>query len=82
MKATVKQKAILTFLHKSGEITFIQVRELVDDYYCNGQKHTSQLLSRMVKSGMLIRKRKGVYAAGKGRESITNYTPPNQIEIF
>lgn len=51
-------------------------------YYHNGNKHAGDVLSRMVKSRLLIRVRKGVFKLGNGirkKEIIIN---PNQTTLI
>lgn len=49
-------------------------------YYCNTDKHTGETLSRMVKSGLLIRVKKGSYKLGTGNKKQVEIE--NQIKLL
>jgi hypothetical protein len=67
MALTVKQKKVINFCHQNGgNITKKQAMELIDDYYYNGAKWVGDVLSRMVKAGMLTRVKPGTFKTGKG----------------
>lgn len=54
---------------KSKELTKAEIIEGAGlFYYHNGSKHAGDVLSRMVKSGLLIRIRKGVFKLGNGKK--------------
>lgn len=42
---------------------------LINTHYCNGDKHVGDCLSRMVKSGLLIRVKPGVFITGNGKKN-------------
>ena len=69
MSLTTKQSAVLKFCHDNGGITKSQAMGLINTHYCNGDKHVGDCLSRMVKSGLLIRVKPGVFITGKGKKS-------------
>ena len=75
---TVKQTAIVHLLREKKEP--IRKSELLDHfggwYYHNAPKHLGDLLSRMVKSGLLHRPKRGYYALGN------NATASNQGTLF
>ncbi len=81
-----KQKEILEFIQESkdSQITKQQAVDLIGGcYYCNESKHTGDVLTRMVKRGLLKRVSRGVYERGPGikyeKETINN---PNQIKLL
>lgn len=51
-------------------------------YYHNTDKHAGEVLSRMVKSGLLKRVKKGVYTLGGGIKKKTIETDKNQHNII
>lgn len=51
-------------------------------YYYNGDKHAGDVLSRMVKSGLLIRVKKGLFKLGSGNKPNKELINPNQTNIF
>lgn len=61
MKLTPKQRKIYQFAKANGGITKAQAMGLIDDHYCNGDKHVGAVLSRMVKAGILERVKPGVF---------------------
>lgn len=69
MSLTPKQSAVLQFCHDNGGITKAQAMGLINTHYCNGEKHVGDCLSRMVKSGLLIRVKPGVFITGKGKKN-------------
>lgn len=81
---TPKQKAIVNYLQSNESITFDKVRELIDDHYCNGGKHCSDAMTRMVKQGFIVRVKKGVFSLNKNYRGgkTKNETIPNQTDIF
>ena len=81
-----KQKEILQFIQDSEDkqITKKQAVKLIGNcYYANKSKHTGDVLSRMVKRGLLKRIKPGLFEVGHGikyeKETIEN---PNQTELF
>jgi hypothetical protein len=69
MSLTLKQSAVLQFCHENGGITKAQAMGLINTHYCNGDKHVGDCLSRMVKSGLLIRVKPGVFITGNGKKN-------------
>ena len=55
-------------------------------YYCNEEKHVGELLSRMIKSGILERVKRGTYKLKKYPSGITPgdkyQVSKNQISLF
>lgn len=83
MKPTPEQKEILNFVRQRGEATKAEICKISDRYFCNGSKHVGERLSRMVKSGMLIRVKNGVYRLGDGvKKSVVAISDKKQIELF
>jgi len=77
MPLSAKQKKVLAFCHQNdGKITKKQAMELIDDTHCNGEKYVGEVLSRMVKAGLLTREKRGQYKVGKASE------PINQQSMF
>lgn len=53
---TDKQKIIFEFVRENEEMSKSKAVELIgNSYYCNAPKHVGDVLSRMVKSGLLKR---------------------------
>lgn len=51
-------------------------------YYHNGDKHAGDVLSRLVKSGLLIRVKKGVFKLGSMDKKKQQVINPNQISLI
>lgn len=71
---------ILTYLHTVESATLEELYNISDySYYYNWQKHFGQVMSRLVKSGKVVRVKPGVFriaeTVGKG-----NYKPEVEIE--
>lgn len=68
MSLTPHQKEIISIAQAiGGDFTKAQVVEAIGgNYYCNGDKHVGDRLSRMVKAGLLIRVKKGLFRIGTG----------------
>lgn len=83
MKLTVKQQKVVNFINRSEDkqITKKQAVELIDDHYCNGDKHVGEVLSRMVKSGTLERVKNGVFKIGSGKSKKV-FIVENQNDLF
>ena len=81
---TTEQKQIMAILQANGgEVTKAQVVESIGgNYYCNGDKHVGDRLSRMVKSGMLIRVKPGVFKIGTGKKSKPEIVAEGQTTLF
>lgn len=59
---TREQRVIFDFVQSKGQATKSEICEVADGYYCNGNKHVGDRLTRMVKARLLVRIKKGVYA--------------------
>lgn len=81
---TPEQKQIIAiFQANGGEATKTQVvKEIGINYYCNGDKHVGQRLSRMVNAGLLIRVKPGVFKIGKGSKSKPTTIADGQTTLF
>lgn len=67
MALSEKQKQVLAFCHAhEGKITKKEAMTIIDTHYCNGEKHVGNVLSRMVKTGLLTREKPGMFRIGKG----------------
>lgn len=85
MSLTPQQTQILQDAQeRGGTITKREVVEMYGRcYFYNGEKHLGDILSRMVKSGLLIREKPGVFKVGKGKKSKpATLTPENQQTLF
>ena len=62
-----RQKEILDLIpaHDGATITKTQVVDELDNYFYGGPNHLQAVLARMVKSGLLVRVKRGVYKRGK-----------------
>ena len=60
---TDKQSKIIAALitQKPKPLTTDDAVELIGDYYCNARFHTGNILSRMVKAGLIYRIKRGVF---------------------
>ena len=62
MKPSRKQQAIIRSARMNGFITLKEAVHLVGgDVYANADKHTGAILSNMVKRGMLVRVKPGMF---------------------
>lgn len=80
-----KQSQVLAFLRKVDSANKSEIYENVDfGYYLNWQKHLGELLSRMVKRGLIERVEKGVYRIKDKPKSKFDLTKkdPNQTHLF
>jgi predicted transcriptional regulator of viral defense system len=76
---TEKQQFIISYLKEVGQASTIQILAAAPfSYYCNGEKHLGEILSRMIKKRLLVRVGRGKY---KLQES-TEIQEENNIEIF
>ena len=67
---TREQKEITRFvLQNGGTATKQQIVKALDSYYCNGDKHIGDILSRMVNAGLLKRVKNGVFEIGDGKKA-------------
>lgn len=79
---TEYQKKIFEEARKNGQITKRQAVELIGKrYYANADKHVGDVLSRMVKSGLLKRIKNGVFELGSRTKKHTP-SPENQLNLF
>ena len=80
---TPEQKEIMTILQANGgEVTKAKVVESIGgNYYCNGDKHVGDRLPRMVKAGMLIRVKPGVFKLGTGKKSKPATSDAGQLNL-
>ncbi len=70
MKATDNQIAIMRYLANVETATKVDLYcQCSKGYFHNGMKHFGDILTRMVKQGMISRVSKGVYKLG-GKKSV------------
>ena len=79
---TKEQREIYNFVRQKGQATKKEITEIADHYYCNGEKHIGDRLSRMVGAGLLIRVKKGVYKPGLSKAHRPKPVPENQSKLF
>lgn len=85
MALSSKRKAIIEYCLANGkEITKSQAVSVIGGtYYYNGDKHTGDVLGRMVKAGLLERVKKGRYKLCEGKTAVHDgITPDNQPRLF
>ena len=73
---------LLAWFLENEELTTKQAYELcAGNYFYNGKKHVNDNLARLVKSGDIVRVKRGLYMRGRGGGK---YTPPpdNQLKLF
>lgn len=78
---TPNQKILFEHTKSNSQMTKVEAVELIGkSYYCNADKHVGDVLSRMVKSGLLKRIKPGLFELGDR----TNKTaiPQNQLDLF
>ncbi|WP_288435344.1 hypothetical protein [uncultured Chryseobacterium sp.] len=76
-----KQRVILDWVRNNNEITKSKAIELIGgSYYCNSTKHVGDILSRMVKSGLLHRVKNGLFVIGTRVNS--DPVTENQLRLF
>jgi predicted transcriptional regulator len=69
MSLSVKQLKIMNVIHAEGQITLERaVDEIGGDIYYNAKKYVGETLARMVKRGLIQRKKPGVFVAPKGND--------------
>lgn len=82
MALTPKQRAVLEFCQKNGgQITKEQAMQLIDTHYAHGAKHVGDCIGRMIKSGLLIRVKRGVFQAGTGKKNKPANLEDRQIKM-
>jgi len=63
-----KQQAIIDHIKVNGSITKAQAVELVGgNIHHNAQHYVGQILARMIRRGMILRKERGVYIRNDGK---------------
>lgn len=78
---TDKQKIIFDFVRENGSITKkTAVDKIGGSYFINASKHVGDVLSRMVKSGLLKRVKNGVFELGVRTNK--NTVNENQLDLF
>lgn len=83
MALTDKQRKVLDYCQShEGKITKKEAMTLINTYYANGKKHVGDVLSRMVKAGLLIREKPGHFKMGKGTRNKPANEDKKQINIF
>ena len=61
-KLSVKQAAIINALQDRETITLTEATGLIGrNYYCSAEKNTGVVLSNMVKRGLIVRVKPGVF---------------------
>ena len=81
---TDKQKEIINLFGSDKNKTLWKrdIVESIDNYYYNGSKHIGDRLSRMVKSGLLVRVKPGLYRLGLKNPHKKVHANPNQLKLF
>lgn len=78
---TDKQQIIFDYVKSNGQITKQKAVEFIGkNYYCNADKHVGDVLSRMVKSGLLKRIKPGLFELGDRTNKAA--VPQNQLGLF
>jgi predicted transcriptional regulator of viral defense system len=80
-----KSQALVQFaMCHNNSITTKQANDLIGHtYYCNGAHHVSEMLTRLVKNGTLVRESRGNYIL-KSVQSVKNNSEinnPNQNKL-
>ena len=80
---TDNQKAIINKAKENdGQITKKEAVELIGgNYYCNAGKHVGDVLTRMVKSGLLERIKIGVYKTSSKGKKEKESEDANQVKL-
>jgi len=82
-RITPNQSKVIKALTEKGEP--MTKRELIKEtnilYYANTDKHFGEILSRMVKSGLIHRPSRGVYQLGPDKNNPID-SNPNQKGLF
>jgi len=80
---TDKQKIVFEYVRENGIITNDKADKLIGGtYYHNSRKYVGEVLSRMVKSGLLLRVKKGIYKLGYRTNKKPDAVPENQLQLF
>ena len=81
---TPEQKEIMAFAQTQGGYFTKQeaVKKFGREYYCHGDKHVGDRLSRMVNAWLLERMAPGKYKIGKGKKSKPATLDAAQIDMF
>lgn len=83
MHISGKQRTILKHLQDNRQISKKEAVELLKHYYYyNASKHVGDILTRMVRKGILKRVRRGVYERGNGMKKTKQINNPNQLKLF
>ena len=84
MKLGHNQLRILRFIaEQSGDVQFSEIVARFEcKYYCNAAHYVGQSLSSMVKNGVILRVRKGVYTVGTGKKPAKTQETNNQPTLF
>jgi hypothetical protein len=81
---TPEQKKIMAFAQsKGGTFTKAEIVEAMGKkYYCNGDKHLGDRLSRMVNANILKRVKLGLFEISTGKKSKPSTIAEGQTELF
>jgi len=81
---THEQKQIMAFARQKGcAFTKAEIVEAIGkEYYCNGDKHLGDRLSRMVNANLLNRVKPGVFEISTGKKSKTSTIADGQQSLF
>lgn len=87
-KVGQRQATIIKFIQDHSEDS-VKLKEIVDKfehwYYYNGRHHIQEIMSRMVRSGKLVRPKRGSYSIPEVQPAGVNtneVVDPNQTNIF
>ena len=74
MRLSQKQATVMNYVREHGWIDLTKATYLPGfGYYCNERKHTGALLSNMVKRGLLVRTKPGVFEAPKRKQEEASF---------
>lgn len=81
---TDNQRKIFDFIRAKGGTAVLSdiVAEFGANYFLHPEKYVGDSLSRMVKAGLLIRVKKGVYAIGTGKKPVVQKPDDNTPKLF
>ena len=77
------RKLILDYLERKGEVSLDQIMNDAGDlfYYNNPKKYVGLIISRLIKRGLVIRVKKGVYRLADAKPVKTQYYKfPNELK--